>query len=83
MSERPFNRVIAEHLALVERNKRLEQTMPLDDYREQFDRGTAGDPADQEDPSTDLNVALPRPDPDSWWDSSDERPMPRLDWDDT
>lgn len=68
MSETSFDRVIAEHLTLSERNKRLERTMPLDRYREA-------------EPSAGADHA-PRADPDSWWETKDgECPPPPLDWD--
>jgi hypothetical protein len=88
MSETPFDQVITEHLTLSERNKRLERTMPLDRYREQYGGATvdapltrqAEPPADAE-PSTAVN-AVPRADPDSWWETEDGScPPPPIDWD--
>ena len=72
-----FDQVITEHLTLSERNKRLERTMPLDNYREQGEGG----PASREDePPTEVHAA-PRADPDSWWETKDgECPPPPLDW---
>ena len=75
MSEWSFDRVITEHLALAERNKRLERAMPLDRYREQHQ-------PPHEEPSTEVNVAALRRDPDSWWDTKGgECPPPPLAWD--
>ena len=90
MSEGSFHRVISEHLALARRNKRLERSMPLDGYRERYDRGLADDPqlvgaqAGDEPPSeTDIPTPPLRRDPDSWWEASEERPRPAaFDWGD-
>ena len=83
MSEWSFDRVITEHLALAERNKRLERAMPLDRYREQHQHGNADDArSPHEEPSTEVNVAALRRDPDSWWDTKGgECPPPPLAWD--
>ena len=75
MSEASFDRVISEHLALCERNKRLERRMPLDRYR---DLGTSP----QEVPEA---VAANREhwlEHESFWDTSRERPLPEFDWGD-
>src|SRR5262249_19475776 len=88
MSETSFDQVISEHLTLSERNKRLERTMPLDQYREDGGRGATDDPVSRDaepsaeaEPSTEVNAA-PRADPDSWWETKDgECPPPPLDWD--
>jgi hypothetical protein len=88
MSETPFDQVITEHLTLSERNKRLERTMPLDRYREQYGDGVADAPLSREaeppaepEPSTEVN-AVPRADPDSWWETEDGScPPPPIDWD--
>lgn len=88
MHETSFDRVIAEHLSLSERNKRLERTMPLDRYREQGGDEGADEPLSrqaespaEEEPSTHVNV-VPRADPASWWETKDgECPPPPLDWD--
>lgn len=75
MSEVSFDRVISDHLALTERNKRLEHRMPLDRYREQSDDG-----------SREPEAAAPTDehwlDPDSSWDTTKERPLPEFDWGD-
>ena len=74
MSEASFDRVISDHLALRERNKRLERQMPLDCYREDF---AGGSPPRAE-------AAAPQEhwlDPDSSWDATRERPLPEFDWD--
>ena len=83
MTETSFDRVISEHLALCERNKRLEGRMPLDSYRD--DAGSAasvapGAPAPEEAPPGSRG-------PESWldeslWDTSGERPLPEFDWGD-
>ena len=74
MTETSFDRVISEHLALCERNKRLERRMPLDRYRD-------GAPAQEE-----REAATPGPeswlDHESFWDTSGERPLPEFDWGD-
>ena len=82
MSETPFDQVITEHLTLSERNKRLERTMPLDGYREQYGNGVADAALSREaEPSTEVN-AVPRADPDSWWETEDGScPPPPIDWD--
>jgi hypothetical protein len=78
MGETSFDQVITEHLTLSERNKRLEQTMPLDRYREQ---NGSGSPPEEEGPPIELK-APPHADPDSWWDTKDgECPPPPLGWD--
>ena len=80
MSTTSFDQVITEHLTLSERNKRLEQTMPLDQYREQ--PGEAAPPSIEEEPPTVMNAA-PREDPPSWWETKDgECPPPPIDWGD-
>jgi len=75
MSEASFHRVISDHLALCERNRRLERQMPLDRYRE----GVAGGSPPQ------TQAAAPAEehwlDPDSSWDATRERPLPEFDWD--
>ncbi len=72
MSETSFDRVISEHLALCERNKRLERRMPLDGYREPG----AESPADTA-PREDAHWLEPES-----WDTSGERPLPDFDWGD-
>jgi hypothetical protein len=83
MSEWSFDRVITEHLALAERNKRLERAMPLDHYRDKHEGGSVDDPPlRQEEPSTEVNAAALRRDPDSWWDTKGGGcPPPPLAWD--
>lgn len=75
MSEASFDRVISEHLALCERNKRLERRMPLDRYR---------DPSTLSPEEPDEVPASPEHwlDHDSFWDTSGERPPPEFDWGD-
>ena len=86
MSELSFYRVIAEHLALCERNKRLGRTMPLDQYRDNCSDIADGslsreaEPFSEEGPSTQVR-GVPRRDPDSWWETKDgECPPPPLGW---
>ena len=74
MSETSSDRVISDHLALCERNKRLEHRMPLDRYREQ----AGGEPT----PSVARSRDEPWLDPDSSWDTTKERPLPEFDWGD-
>ena len=75
MTEPSFDRVISEHLALCERNKRLERRMPLERYRD------PGAPP-QEEPE-----AAP-PSREHWldheplWDTPEDRPLPEFDWGD-
>lgn len=75
MSEASFDRVISEHLALCERNKRLERRMPLDRYRD------PGTPA-KEEPPTVTESREHWLDHESFWDTSGERPLPEFDWGD-
>ena len=80
MSEASFDRVISEHLALCERNRRLEHRMPLDQYRERpVGEATADTSADEEPKSESKEHWL---DPDSFWDKTGERPLPEFDWGD-
>jgi hypothetical protein len=80
MSEASFDRVISEHLALCERNKRLERRMPLDGYREV---SPATQPKDKAETET---VGSARQehwlDPEPFWDTTGERPLPEFDWGD-
>jgi hypothetical protein len=79
MSEASFDRVISDHLALAERNKRLEHRMPLDGYREHAaDGSTAAAPESEPVVATDEHWL----DPDSSWDATKERPLPDFDWGD-
>jgi hypothetical protein len=76
MSEASFDRVISEHLALSQRNKRLERQMPLDSYRDHVD-----------DESTEVEPVRKAGqehwlDTESFWDSTGERPLPEFDWGD-
>jgi hypothetical protein len=75
MSEVSFDRVISDHLALTERNKRLEHRMPLDRYRDQAPDGSR----EPEAPAATDEHWL---DPDSSWDTTKERPLPEFDWGD-
>jgi hypothetical protein len=78
MSEASFDRVISEHLALCERNKRLEGRMPLDRYRDRGDGGSAASVSpDEVTASTEHWL-----DHESFWDTSGERPLPEFDWGD-
>jgi hypothetical protein len=73
MSEASFHQVISEHLALCERNRRLEGRMPLDGYRE----GKA--PRDEAVVDVGQEHWL---EPDSSWDTTRERPLPEFNWGD-
>jgi hypothetical protein len=75
MPETSFDRVISEHLALCERNKRLERQMPLDRYRD------PGSPA-REEPAAATDSREHWLDHESFWDTSGERPLPEFDWGD-
>jgi hypothetical protein len=89
MSERSFGDEIAAHLELQARNRHLGGTMPIDQYREMFDRGLGGSGrralgADDL-PTEPETVALPPAQERSkerWWDTSEERPFPSFSWDD-
>ena len=89
MSEASFDRVISEHLALCERNKRLEPRMPLDRYRDQLDVGPTSSvrpgtsPQDEPETETVVNTRKePWLEPESFWDTTGERPVPEFDWGD-
>jgi hypothetical protein len=87
MSEASFDRVISEHLALCERNKRLERRMPLDRYREQLDDGSREAVSPGTPPKDELETVADAGqghwlDPDAVWDSTAERPSPEFDWGD-
>ncbi|MGH3055222.1 MAG: hypothetical protein ACRDL7_09630 [Gaiellaceae bacterium] len=77
MSEASFHRVISDHLALSERNRRLERRMPLDRYRDERE-------APKDEPETTMVGAGEEHwlDPDSAWDTTRERPVPEFDWGD-
>ena len=86
MSEASFHRVISDHLALCERNRRLEHRMPLDRYREEVEGGSmarvsGGTPLSDE-PETVATGQDHWLDPDSSWDTTRERPLPEFDWGD-
>jgi hypothetical protein len=89
MSEASFHRVISDHLALSERNRRLESRMPLDRYREKVEGGSKArvfpgtSPKNEPETETVVN-AEPEHwlDPGSFWDTSAERPLPDFDWGD-
>jgi hypothetical protein len=89
MSEASFDRVISDHLALCERNKRLEHRMPLDRYREQVDgrsttRMSPAAPAQDEPETATIAKSGQEPwlDSDSVWDTTGDRPLPEFDWGD-
>jgi hypothetical protein len=89
MSEAAFDRVISEHLALRERNRRLERRMPLDDYREQVGAGRpARESADAPPPDEPQSETAANDrqehwlDSESFWDTSGQRPLPEFDWGD-
>ena len=88
MSEASFDRVISEHLALSKRNKRLEQRMPLDRYRDHGNGGSTVEspgPAQTDEPDTETVANRKQEhwlDPDSSWDATGERPLPEFDWGD-
>jgi hypothetical protein len=76
MSEASFHRVISDHLALCERNRRLERQMPLDHYREDAGGGSLSK-AEAAAPAQEHWL-----DPDSSWDTTREKPLPEFDWGD-
>jgi hypothetical protein len=75
MSDGGFERAIFDHLALAERNRKLEPTMPLDQYRQLFDDGGRSTPRSSP------PVPAPALDPaqDFDWDATKERPLPLFD----
>ncbi|HJQ73935.1 MAG TPA: hypothetical protein VJ814_03540 [Gaiellaceae bacterium] len=77
MSGTSFDRVISEHLALCERNKRLDGRMPLDRYRGEIGGGS---PPEERDAVTRGRETWL--DHESFWDTSLERPLPEFDWGD-
>ena len=89
MSEASFHRAISDHLALSERNRRLEHRLPLDRYRAQVDGGSServspGSPPKEEPESeTVIDPGQERwLDSESFWDTTGERPLPEFDWGD-
>ena len=89
MSEASFDRVISEHLALCERNKRLERRMPLDGYRDQVGGGPTAkvstETPPQEEPQTETAASGGKEhwlDSESFWDTTGERSLPEFDWGD-
>jgi len=89
MSEAAFDRVISEHLALRERNKRLERRMPLDDYREQIGGGStakvSADAPPNDEPQTETAANVGEEhwlESESFWDTTGQRPLPEFDWGD-
>ena len=89
MSDASFDRVISEHLALCERNRRLEGRMPLDNYREQVDGASmprvSPNTPPQDEPQTETVVNAKSEhwlDSESFWDTTGERPLPEFDWGD-
>jgi hypothetical protein len=87
MSEASFDRVISEHLALRERNRRLERRMPLHRYREQREDGSmtraspGAPPNDEPETETVVNAGQEHwLDSESLWDATGQRPLPEFDW---
>jgi len=78
MSDASFHRVISDHLALCERNRRLEDRMPLDRYREE----AGAPPKDESEADTAATGQEHWLDHDSSWDTTRERPLPDFDWGD-
>jgi len=81
MSEASFDRVISEHLALCERNRRLERRMPLDGYRDQVGGGSTA----KDEPPTETATKRAQEhwlDSESFWDTTGQRPLPEFDWGD-
>ena len=75
MSEASFHQVISEHLALCERNRRLEGWMPLDGYRE------ANPSKDELETEAVVDAGQEHwLEPDSSWDTTRERPLPEFNW---
>lgn len=88
MSAASFHEVISEHLALRERNKRLDRQMPLDEYREQVGGGSmilSPRMPSPDEPETGAVVSAREEtwlDHSSFWDATGERPFPEIDWGD-
>jgi hypothetical protein len=81
MSDASFHHVISEHLALSERNKRLERRMPLDRYREHPDGGASAATPPEHEPETEATTREQEHwlDPDSFWETTPEGPAPEFD----
>jgi hypothetical protein len=78
VSDEAFEQAIFDHLALAERNKKLERSMPIDQYRGLYG-GTAGS---NEDDERDGKPGATGFVPDFEWDSTAERSLPTFDdWD--
>ena len=89
MSEAAFHRAISDHLALAERNKRLEHRMPLDHYRELVQGGSSAGPSPTtppvDEPETKTVAKANQSqwlDDSAFWDTTGERPLPEFDWGD-
>ena len=87
MTDLSFDRAISDHLALRERNKRLEQQMPLDHYRVKVDGGATRasspqSPTDEPETETVVNVRKSDQwlDHESFWDTTGQRPLPEFSW---
>jgi hypothetical protein len=88
MSEWSFGAEIEAHLELQARNRHLAQTMPIDRYREMFDRGLGGGRRGilaaeglAAEPETENLPPAQERSREGWWDTSEERPFPSFDWD--
>jgi hypothetical protein len=78
VSEASFEQAIFDHLALAERNRKLERSMPIDRYRDVYGGGSSGR-VGRDQPAEPDTSALDRA---FQWDATNERPLPTFDdWD--
>lgn len=69
--ESTFGAAIEAHLELQRRNSRLEQAMPIADYREVETSAEVGTSVDADAPTEAAVRTRAWDDPDSWWNGSD------------
>lgn len=79
MGEDAFEQAIFDHLALAERNKKLERSMPIAQYRRVYGGGDGRTEHDDRAAQTDPAGFVP----DFEWDATAERSLPTFgDWGD-
>jgi hypothetical protein len=78
VSDESLQQAIFDHLALAERNRKLELRMPINRYRDLYG-SDGGRVAEHDEPATGPDSFVP----DIQWDDTGERPLPTFeDWDD-
>ena len=78
VSDESLQQAIFDHLALAERNKKLERWMPIGRYRDLYGIG-GGQTAERDELPTEPGRLVP----DIQWDDTGQRPLPTFeDWDD-